>query len=141
MWLYIGIRAVFINSALWRRSVGGVVANILLFMRLASVFLIVSSIVLSIVFPRYIPRCLQTSGVSMPFWFRPCVISGEVFIHRAVVFLMLMLRPLTVVYWLYRSMIGWMSSALLRAKGFRLSSAKRMGPTVVSPLVLYIICA
>ncbi len=71
----------------------------------------------------------------MPFWFRPCVISGEVFIHRAVVFLMLMLRPLNVVYWLYRSMIGWMSSALLRAKGFRLSSA-----TVVSPLVLYIIC-
>jgi hypothetical protein len=42
----------------------------------------------------------------MPFWFRPCVISGEVFMHRAVGFLMLMLRPLTVVYWLYRSMIG-----------------------------------
>jgi len=51
MWLYIGIRAEFINNALWRRSVGGVVANILLFIRLASVFLIVSSIVLSIVFP------------------------------------------------------------------------------------------
>ncbi len=52
MWLYIGIRAVFIKSALWRRSVGGVVASILLFIRLASVFLIVSSKVLSIVFPR-----------------------------------------------------------------------------------------
>jgi hypothetical protein len=70
MWLYIGIRAEFINSALWRRSVGGVVASILLFIRLASVFLIVSSIVLSIVFPRKIPRCLQISGVSIPFWFR-----------------------------------------------------------------------
>ncbi len=46
MWLYIGIRAEFINSALWRRSVRGVVASILLFIRLASVFLIVSSIVL-----------------------------------------------------------------------------------------------
>ncbi len=92
MWLYIGIRAEFINSALWRRSVGGVVASILLFIRLASVFLIVSSIVLSIVFPRKIPRCLQVSGDSIPFWFRPCIISGEVFMHRAVVFLMLMLR-------------------------------------------------
>ena len=38
-------------------------------------------------------------------------------------------------------MIGWMSFALLMARGFKLSSAKRMGPTVVFPLVLYIICS
>ncbi len=37
---------------------GGVVASILLFIRLASVFLIVSSIVLSIVFPRKISEML-----------------------------------------------------------------------------------
>ncbi len=73
-------------------------ANILLFIRLASRFLIVFSIVLSIVFPMTIPRCPQTSGVSIPIWFRPCIISGGVFMLGAVVFLMLMLRPLTVVY-------------------------------------------
>ncbi len=87
--------------------------RILLFIRLGSVFLIVASIVLSIVFPRKIPRCLQTSGVSIPIWFRPWTISCGVFMHRAVVFLMLILRPLTVVYWLYKSIIGWMSFALL----------------------------
>jgi hypothetical protein len=64
------------------------VANILLFIRLASRFLIVFSIVLSIVFPMKIPRCLQTLGVSIPIWFRPCIISSEVFMLRAVVFLM-----------------------------------------------------
>ncbi len=45
--LYIGIRAEFINSALWRRSVGGVVASILLFIRWLpyfSLFLLLSSL-------------------------------------------------------------------------------------------------
>jgi hypothetical protein len=115
-----------------------VVASILLFMRLASVFLIVSSIVLSIVFPRKIPRCLQTSGASIPFCFRSCYFRWGVY-AQGCSFSDVDIEALTNVYWLYKSMIGWMSFALLMARGFKLSSAKRMGPTVVFPLVLYII--
>jgi hypothetical protein len=129
---------VLIYNALWRMSVGGVVPRILLFILLGSVFLIVTSIVSSIFFPRWSPRCLQVSGVSIPIWFSPCMTLGEVLMDRAVVFLMFMLSPLTVVYWLHRLMIGCRSSALSIESGFRLSSAKRIGPIVVLSSVEYI---
>jgi hypothetical protein len=72
----------------------GVVPRILLFILLGSVLLIVISMVSSMFFPRWSLRCLQVSGVSIPIWLSPWMTLGEVFMHRAVVFLMFMLSPL-----------------------------------------------
>jgi len=137
-WLYMGMYAVLRRSARCSRSVGGVVANILLLRAFGSICRIVSVTVSCMFLPRYSPKCLMCSGVSIPSSRNPAVTAGDVFMQRACDFLMLMFRPLTCWYSLYSCSRGRTSSALERRRGFRLSSANRIGPTLIPPSVLYI---
>ncbi len=116
-WLYMGMYAVLRRSARCSRSVGGVVANILLLRAFGSICCIVSVTVSCMFLPRYSPRCLMCSGVSIPRSRSPAVNAGDVFMQRACDFLMLMFRPLTCWYSLYSCSRGRTSSAFERRRG------------------------
>ena len=128
------------RTDLCKRSVGGVVAIILLLILFGSIFSIVARIVVSMLSPSRRPRCLQVAGVEIPISLRPSVISLSVLMHRAVVFLILIFSPLTLVNWSYSRVIGQIASALGSDSGLRLSSANIMGPMVRFPIVLYMRC-
>ena len=89
------MRALLIRvAALWRRSVGGVVAKILLLIASGLMCAIVAVIDPSIVCPNCTPKYLMVLfGVCMIF-----TIAGSVLIHNAVDWLIFMFNPLTFVY-------------------------------------------
>ncbi len=129
--------AVLRRSAQCSRSVGRVVAIILLLRYFGSICCIVSVTVSCMFLPRYSPRCLMFQEFLSPVP-NPAVTAGDVFMQRACDFLMLMFRPLTCLYSLYSCSRGRTSSAFERRRGFRLSSANRIGPTLIPPSELYI---
>jgi hypothetical protein len=127
--------AVLRRRARCSRLVGGVVAYILLLRAFGSICLIVSATVSCTFLPRNSLRCLMYSCVSIPRSRIPAITSCGVLMQRACDFLILIFRPLTCWYLLYSCSRGRISSAVESRRGFKLSSAKRIGPTLVPPSV------
>ncbi len=88
----------YFSVALWRISVGGAVARILLLAALRSILFRVFLSVVCMLGPSSIPKFLMVSGVLNPWFWRLSFNSGEQLTHRIVDLRTLMLSPLTPVY-------------------------------------------